>query len=247
MKLTSRLAIQVLAVMAMAVYVFFAFVAVASGDVKMRATLGMVSGLLLIWVVCGGSAMYLLRDRVKALIREAPGDWRLKFVVFCTMLALAEEAVTTLMTNLAPLFGVKMGEVYITASADYFDVVCHHSVIVFIPMFIVWAWLLGRYRISPGWTFVLFGLTGTLAESITFGLQNLLDAGFWAFVYGLMVWLPAYSVPAERKARDARWYVYPLAIVAPIFLSIPVIVYYVLLTFYNVLRLFYGRLRGIVR
>jgi hypothetical protein len=53
-------------------------------------------------------------------------------VLFCTLLALAEEAVTTTMTNLAPLFGVKMGEVAITASANYIEVVTQHSVIVFV-------------------------------------------------------------------------------------------------------------------
>jgi hypothetical protein len=38
-----------------------------------------------------------------------------------TALALMEEAITSSMTNLAPLFGVKIGEAYITASTNYFD------------------------------------------------------------------------------------------------------------------------------
>jgi hypothetical protein len=42
----------------------------------------------------------------------------------------------------------------------------------------------------------------------------------WIFVYGLMVWLPAYCVPAERSARPPRWWAYPLAVVIP-FLFLP--------------------------
>jgi hypothetical protein len=33
----------------------------------------------------------------------------MKFIVMATVLALTEEAITTTMTNLAPLFGVKVG------------------------------------------------------------------------------------------------------------------------------------------
>jgi hypothetical protein len=155
---------------------------------------------------------------------KIPLDWRLKFIAFATVLALAEEAVTTGMTNLAPLFGVKLGEVAITASADYIEVVTRHSVIIFIPMFIAWAWLLSRYKFSPGSVFILWGLTGTLAETISFGLQNLLDAGFWVFVYGLMVYLPAYTIPEDRGASAPKAYHYPLAVLAPIFLLVPLYV-----------------------
>ncbi len=220
-KITSKHVIVVFAVWCTAVYGFFAFIAVLSGDAKMRAMLGMVSGLLLLWVVIGGSIMYLLRDRAKEFIRKMPGGWRLKFILFCTILALVEEAVTTTMTNLAPFFGVKMGEVYITASANYIEVVTQHSVIVFVPMFIAWALVLSRYKFSPGSVFVLWGLTGVLAETISFGVQNILMTGFWVFVYGLMAWMPAYSVPAEHTARTPKWYHYPLAVVAPILFLVP--------------------------
>ena len=37
-------------------------------------------------------------------------DWRIKFVLFATVLALIEEAIAVSMTNLAPFFGVKVGE-----------------------------------------------------------------------------------------------------------------------------------------
>ncbi|HUL62598.1 MAG TPA: hypothetical protein VLT35_06005, partial [Methanocella sp.] len=182
------------------------------------------SGLLLLWAVVGGAIMFRLRDRFRAFFRRLPGDWRLKFVLSCTLLALIEEAVTTGMTDLAPLLGVKMGEVAITASADYVEVVTRHSVVVFVPMFVAWSLLLSRYRFGPASVFVLWGLTGTLAETITFGLQNLLMTGFWAFVYGLMVYLPSYAAPEERRARAPRWYHYPLAVVAPLLILIPLFI-----------------------
>jgi len=221
MKVGTGLLILLFAIWCVAVYTLFAIAALASGDPKMRAMLGMVSGLLLLWVVIGGSIMYLLRDRVKAFVRKIPGSWWLKFILFCIVLALAEEAVTTTMTNLAPFFGVKMGEVFITASANYIEVVTQHSVVAFVPMFVAWALLLSRYKFRPGSVFVLWGLTGVLAETISFGVQNLLMTGFWVFVYGLMAWLPAYTLPEERMARTPKWYHYPLAVVAPILLMVP--------------------------
>jgi hypothetical protein len=223
-KITSKHFISIFAVWCVATYTLFAVAALGSGDAKMRAMLGMVSGLLLLWVVIGGSIMYVLRDRVKIFVGRIPCDWRLKFIGFCTVLALVEEAVTTTMTNLAPLFGVKMGEVAITASANYIEVVTQHSVIVFVPMFVAWALLLWRYRFSPGSVFILWGLTGVLAETISFGLQNLLMTGFWVFVYGLMAWLPAYSVPERCNARPPKWYHYPMAVVVPIALLVPLFI-----------------------
>lgn len=96
-KLTAKLPIIVFALWCIAVYTLFAIAAIGSGDPKMRAMLGMVSGLLLLWAVIGGSVMYLLRDRVKAFVGKIPGGWRLKFILCCTVLALVEEAVTTTM------------------------------------------------------------------------------------------------------------------------------------------------------
>ena len=142
-------------------------------------------------------------------------------MLFATLLALMEEAITTTMTNLAPLFGVKIGEAYITASTNCLDVVALHSVVVFVPMFVGWAVLLWRYDFSPFSVFVLFGLTGTLAE-MSFGPQQALQFGMWIFVYGLMVYLPAYALPAERNARAPRWWHYPIAVFVP-FLFIPLI------------------------
>src|SRR6267154_1609570 len=109
-----------------------------------RATVGMGWGLILLWIGAGGSLMYLLRGKIEALIARVPLGWRWKFILFSTLLALVEEVITTTVTNLAPVFGVRPGEAFITASANYLDVVTMHSVVVFIPMFVGWQWLLGR-------------------------------------------------------------------------------------------------------
>lgn len=185
-----------------------------------RAVLGMAWGLILLWVAGCGLAMWRWRDLWRRLAARIRLPWGLKFVLGCTTLALVEEAVTTLMTNCAPLFGVQVGQAYITASADYLDVVLYHSVVVFVPMFVGWWVMLRRWRFSPFSVFILFGLTGLLAETITFGPQNLGNFAFWIFVYGLMVWLPAYCVPADRPARPPRWWAYPLAVILP-FLFLP--------------------------
>lgn len=219
-----KLILAILIAWLVIIYALFAIFAVGSGEPKVRAVFGMVSGLLLLWVLAGGGIMYLFRDRLRAFVQRLPGDWRLKFVAFATFLALIEEAVTTGMTNLAPVFGVKPGEAYITASANYADVVLFHSVVVFVPMFIAWAWLLSRYDFSPFTVFLLFGLTGTLCEAGTFGPQNLTMFGMWVFVYGLMAYLPAYALPRDRGAREPKAWHYALAVIIPILAAIPVAV-----------------------
>ena len=180
-----------------------------------RAVILMGAGLVLLWVIVGGTLMRLQRGRARALIRSLPGGWQVKFVLLCTLLALAEEAITVMMTNCAPLFGVPLGKAYITSSANYLDVVCFHSVVTFVPWFICWAWLLSRLDFHPSAVFLLFGATGTLAEMSFGGPQHLAEYGMWTFVYGLMVYLPAYSVPSGRGARQPKWWHYPAAVFAP--------------------------------
>ena len=187
----------------------------------LRATIGMGWGLILFWVFIGGGLMRLFRNRIRGAVLALPGDWRLKFILLATVLVLIEEAITTTMTNLAPVFGVNIGEAYITASTNYWDVIALHSVVVIMPMFVGWALILWRYDFSPFEVFLLFGMTGTLAEC-SFGFKHLLEFGMWIFVYGLMVYLPSYSIPRERKKRSPRWWHYPLAIVAP-FVFIPIV------------------------
>ena len=74
-----------------------------------RAIVGMAWGLILLWIGACGLGMWRWRDfwcRQAARIRL---PWPLKFVLGCITLALVEEAITTLMTNCAPLFGVPFG------------------------------------------------------------------------------------------------------------------------------------------
>ena len=176
----------------------------------MRAVLGMGWGLIFLWIGVGGTLMYRFREPLREAVLKIRLGWQWKFILFATFLALVEEVVTTAMTNLAPLFGVKVGEAYITASTNYLDVVALHSVVMFVPLFVGWALILSRYAFSPFSVFLLFGLTGTVMET-NFGLKNPLEFGLWIFVYGLMVFLPAYCVPSERNTRPLRWWHYPLA------------------------------------
>jgi hypothetical protein len=186
-----------------------------AGNPIMRAVLEMGWGLILLWVVLGGLLMLRYRDPIRQRVEAIGLKWQLKFVLFATLLALVEEAVTTTMTNCAPLFGVKVGQAYITASANYIDVVTMHSVIVLVPLFVGWATMLSYVKFRPFAVFLLFGVTGTLAESLYGGPQHLLEFGMWLFVYGLMVFLPAYCIPQDRQAGPARWWHYPVAVFLP--------------------------------
>lgn len=47
------------------------------------------------------------------------------------------------------------------------------------------------------------GLVGSLSEGLYSGPQNFL-AGYWFFIYGLMVYLPATCLPAQPQARPPR-------------------------------------------
>ena len=189
-----------------------------------RAEVDMTWGLVLIWVVGGGSLMMLFRGRVRGALSKLSIDPRLKFFLFAAGLSMAEEAVTTGMTNLAPEFGVRIGQAYIAASANYFDVILFHSVIVFLPMFAAWAFLLSRYSFDPKAVFLLYGISGAFSETISFGFGNLVGAGLWILVYGLMVYLPAFTVSPLAGARPPRVRHYLLALVLPILCAIPVAV-----------------------
>lgn len=195
-------------------------VVTAGGSAAQRATIGMGTCLALLWMVAGGSLMRAFRDRFKAWWATVTGPWQLKFVLLCTTMALLEEVITTTLTNLAPCFGVPVGAAYITASANYFDVVARHSVVVFVPMFITWSWLLGRYDFVPNRVFLCFGLTGALAEASSFG--RITEAGFWIFVYGLMVYLPAHGLPPRAGLRPMRWWHWPMGVLLPFLSALPV-------------------------
>jgi hypothetical protein len=186
-----------------------------------RAVMLMATGLMVLWIILGGTLMFRFREPIRGFMLMIRLNWAVKFILFCILLALLEEAITVFMTNLAPLFGVPIGAAYITASTNYFDVVMFHSVMVFIPMFIVWAFLLSRWSFSHTSVFLLFGMTGFLSEAIFAGTFDLARAPFWIFIYGLMIWLPAYSLPVRERAKPPRWWVYPLALFAPFFLAVP--------------------------
>lgn len=184
----------------------------------------MAWGLAVVWIIFGGSVMYLSRDKVREVIQSIPLPWQVTFVLFATLLALLEEAVTVTLTNMAPLFGSKVGEAYITASANYFDVVLFHSVVVFIPLFIAWAILLTRYAFKPFAVFILFGLFGILAEISFGGPQQILGFAQWIFVYGLMVYLPAYCLPQNHTAKKPGFFAHLFALPITLVIALPLLI-----------------------
>ena len=195
-----------------------------SGKPIDRAVILMADGLILFWIIIGGSLTPMLRRKLVPKLTAIPIDWRVRFVLLCTVMALLEEVITTTMTNLAPVFGTTPEEAHITASTNYFVVVCFHSVVVFVPMFIAWALMLSRWKFTPLKVLLLFGITGSIAEA-SIQPSNLIG-GFWVFVYGLMVYLPACTVPEDRPAKPPRWWSYPLAVVLPfpfVVLAAPVV------------------------
>ena len=194
------------------------------GDAGGKAIICMTWGVVILWVGFFGTLIWLCRRRFSnwAQRLSVTGGWRAKFVLLATAAALVEEAVTTALTNLAPLFGSKVGEAYITASANYLDVVCCHSVVVFVPMFCCWAWMLGRVDFTRSQAFLLFGITGILSEVMAFGPQGVLNSGLWIFVYGLILLPALYSLPERPNLRLPRFYHFPLAVILPVLWSIPV-------------------------
>ena len=196
-------------------------------DPDHRAIIKMGVGLILVWCVLGGLLMWGLRDRFVRWATSIPLGWRTRFVLFCIAFAMLEEAVTTGLTNMAPLLGGVTDAARITVSKNYFEVVFTNSVIVFVPLFLCWGWLLSRYDFRPIEVLLLFGLNGTLAETITFGPQNLIQIGMWVWVYGLMAYLPACTVPEERGTRPARWWTWLTAVFLPLVFIIPLVVWLV--------------------
>ena len=220
----AQTAIKIFAVLSSLLFTFavFMYAVLTRQSPISHAVFGMVLGLYVFWVIGFGFISWKFKGHIREFILKIPGHWALKFVVFCTMLALAEEAITTSMTNLAPWWGVPIGKAYITASSSYLNVVLGHSVIMFVPIFMAWAWILSRYDFKPNQVLLLFGLTGTIMETIFAGPQGILEIGMWMFVYGLMVYLPAYSLP-ERKVRPVRPYHYLLPfILAVLFQAIQI-------------------------
>lgn len=185
-----------------------------------NAIIGMGIGLLILWMIVGALVQLKLKDKLTTFDSNIIRN----FTITATIMALIEEAITTTMTNLAqPVWGVSSEDAFITASTNYLEVVLLHSVIVFIPMYLCWGYLLRKYQFHHLWVYVLFGITGTLAETLSFGPANLINIGFWLNIYGLTVYLPAYLVRKKERIQPS-WYLYPVAIILPLLAAIPVVI-----------------------
>ena len=192
-----------------------------SADPIHRAIITMALGLMILWVVVCGLANARFGEALQRSVRRIPIGWQLRFVLLATGLAMAEEAITTTMTNLAPAFGLSAESAHITASDNYLIVITFSSVVLFVPEFVGWMLILRKWAFSPIEVFLLYGLLGSLMEGSL--SPSSLMAGFWFFVYGLMIYLPARSVPEDRRAVPPRWYHYPTAVVFPLACALPVV------------------------
>lgn len=189
---------------------------------KLGVLAKMLWGVNLLWIGCFGALSLWTRHRVSAFGKSQRTHLVGIFVGLATCLALIEEAITTAMTNCAPLFGAQIGEVYLTASANYLDVVLMHSIVVIWPQFLMLGWLFHRYRLSPFVAFVGYGLTGFINEALFSG-PNPLMLPQWILIYGLMVFLPAHLFVEVEGRRDLRWYGYPAIVLLPVLASIPMV------------------------
>lgn len=204
-----------------------------SQNPKGFAIISMGIGLFFLWGICSAFIMYKRKDDIKRMFNERQYSTFYIVTLGGILLALIEEAFATFMTNLAPLFGFSTSEVFITASANYIEVVTRHSVIVFVPWFVAWGLILKKYSVHPNIVFLLFGITGIFAEALSFGLQNIYAFGFWIVIYGLMIYLPAYVVyNPDLKQRINPLY-YPFLIVIPFLMMVlwTIIVLFVFLVF----------------
>lgn len=87
-------------------------------DPDHRAIIKMGVGLILIWCVMGGLVMWALRDRFVRWATRIPLGWRTRFVLLCIAFAMLDEAVTTGLTNIAPLLGSVTDAARITVSKN---------------------------------------------------------------------------------------------------------------------------------
>jgi hypothetical protein len=93
---------------------FLNLVILNSDKARDRAIFLMADGMILLWIIVGGSLTPMLRRWLVPRIATIPIDWRVRFVLFCTAMALIEEVITTTMTNLASVFGSTPEEAHIT-------------------------------------------------------------------------------------------------------------------------------------
>ena len=215
----TRILLKIIGVYSVLFVSFLNIFVLGEGEPDERAIILMADGLILIWLVIGGLFTPKIRDWVVPLVKNNKMNWKLRFILLCTLLVLIEEAITTTMTNLAPLFGSTPEAAHITASTNYFTVVAFHSAVIIVPMFIAWSWILARWKFTPLQVMLLFGITGSIAEA-TVSPPNFFG-GFWVFVYGLMIYVPACTIPDERDAILPRWWHFPMAVLLPLIFVIP--------------------------
>ncbi len=174
--------------------------------------IAMALTLIIVWVVLGGLLQRKLLATYYTKLTTPSTSPVIYFTIFATLLACLEEMVTVSLTNLALLFGVNVGQAYITASTNYFDVIFLHSVIVFVPMFVTLGFILKRYDISPFKALILWGVVGVFAEVMAGGSQAFSSAPSWIFIYGLMVYLPAH-VFVNTVRKKPFFLLYPIFII----------------------------------
>lgn len=203
--------------------IIFSLVALATGPVE-RSAIVMQWGVFLSWVyiiapLLGRKGLPFLKQR---LSRFTLGPKRL-FFVFALVFALTEEALAVLWNNSVPSFFGQAVEPVLTASTNYFEVILLHSVVVFLPLFLVWAYLLERGKYSPREAYLYFGITGVLAEYIfNPGVLALLAGGFWILIYGSMVYYPARFVfGKEEGGLHVSWRRAVVAVFLPLLASVP--------------------------
>lgn len=191
------------------------------GDSRSRAIVAMAIGLYLIWCVGATWAIWRWRDAAREGFRRLPGSPWVKFFSLCLLLVLVEEVVTTTMTNLAPLFGSRVGEAYITGSANYFEVVVWHSVVAIFPAFVAWAFLVRWVAVHPNTAYLVYGVQGLLGEVMFDGPNQLPAFAFWIAVYGPILYLPAYCVYGLGCRQRPRVGHFLAVIAASVVLTIP--------------------------
>lgn len=190
-------------------------------DPNAKVATKMMFSAIILWVLFIGLLMRRYREPIKLRIQKINISEKLKFILFATFLACIEEAITCLMTNLAPVLGGSWGVQGITNTTNYFHLIFLHSVVTFVPAFVVWAFLLERYAFNTSQVFLLYGLTGTVCEAV-FVRPDAILAGYWILIYGLMVYLPAYSMRTPENRIAPRLQHYILAIFLPIILTLPI-------------------------
>ena len=141
---------------------FLNLVILNSDKVKDRAIFLMADGMILLWIIVGGSLTPLLRKRLVPRMVAIPH--RLASPVRAVLHGDGPDRGShhNHDDQLAPLLGTTPEEAHITASTNYFHVVLCHSVVLFFFMFVVWAWMLSRWDFSPLKVLLLFGITGSI-------------------------------------------------------------------------------------